>query len=90
MSFKTKIATLAIAALAVTGSIAASTQSAHAGHKGKALAAGLFGAAIVGTTIVAASQPGYGYYPHRRHCFLQPQYNIFHQFVGYQKVCRWR
>jgi hypothetical protein len=61
MSVKTKIATLAIAALAITGSIAASTQSAHAGPKGKAIAAGLVGAAIVGTTIAAASQPHYGY-----------------------------
>jgi hypothetical protein len=86
MSVKTKIATLAIAALAITGSIAASTQSAHAGPKGKLIAGGLVGAAIVGTTIAAASQPHYGYYPTRR-CYWKPHFNIFGQFDGHVRVC---
>lgn len=86
MSIRTKLATLAIAVLAVTGSIAASTQSAHAGPKGKAIAAGLVGAAIVGTTIAAASQPHY-YRPVHRHCFWKPQFNVFGQFVGHARVC---
>jgi hypothetical protein len=53
------------------------------------VAAGLLGAAIVGTTIVAATSPSYGYYPHRRHCFMKPAYNVFGGFMGYQKVCHW-
>jgi hypothetical protein len=89
MSIKTKIATLAIATLAITGSIAASTQDAHAGPKGKAIAAGLLGAAVVGTAIAASTAPGYGYgygYGHR-HCSWQPQYNVFGQWVGNARVC---
>lgn len=86
MSIKTKIATLAIAALVVTGSIAATTQSAHAGPKVNPVAAGLVGAAIVGTTIAAATQPSYGYYPVRR-CYWKPHFNIFGQFDGHVRVC---
>jgi hypothetical protein len=85
MSIKTKIATLALAALAITS---VATASANAKPK---IGPALVGAAIIGTTIAAATTPsyGYGYYPHRRHCFLQPQYNVFGGFMGYAKVCRW-
>lgn len=83
MSIKTKIATLAIAALAITS---VATTSANAKPK---IGPALVGAAIIGTTIAVASQPSYGYYPHRRHCFLQPQYNMFGGFMGYAKVCHW-
>ena len=86
MSIKTKIATVAIALVAVTGSIAATTQSAQAKPKFNPVAAGLLGAAVVGTTIVAATSPSYGYYPVRR-CSWQPQFNMFGQFVGHAKVC---
>lgn len=86
MSIKTKIATLAIAALAVT----TVATSSYAKPKINPVAAGLVGAAIVGTTIVAATQPSYGYYPRHRHCFLQPQYNMFGGFMGYAKFCEWR
>ena len=83
MSIKTKIATLAVAAIALTGSIAA----ANAGPKVNPVAAGLFGAAVIGTTIAVASQPHY-VYPHRhRHCQWKPQYNVFGQFVGHVRVC---
>jgi hypothetical protein len=85
MSIKTKIATLAIAALAITGSFAASTQDAHAGPKGKAIAAGLLGAAVVGTAIAASTASGYGY--GHRNCYWQPQYNVFGQWVGNARVC---
>ncbi|MDQ8727329.1 hypothetical protein [Bradyrhizobium sp. LHD-71] len=87
MSIKTKLATLAVAALAVTGGIAASTQTAYAGPKGKAIAAGLVGAAIVGTTFAAMSQPHY-YHP-VRHCAWKPQFNVFGQFVGHARVCHY-
>lgn len=86
MSIKTKIATLAIAALAVTGGIAATTQEAAAGPKG-ALAAGLIGAAVVGTAIAASSPSyAYGYRPHR-HCRWVNQYNAFGYYVGKARVC---
>lgn len=88
MSIKTKIATLAVAALAITGGIAASTETAHAGPKGKAIAAGLVGAAIVGTTFAAMSQPhyGYGYHP-VRHCAWKPRFNMYGHFIGHARVC---
>lgn len=88
MSIKSKIATLAIAVLAVTGSVAASTQTAHAGPKGKAIAAGLVGAAIVSSTIAAASQPHF-YRPVHRHCFWQPRFNMIGQVVDHVRVCRY-
>lgn len=87
-SLKTKIATLAVAALAITGSIAASTQAAHAGPKGKMIGAGLLGAAVVGTAIAASTAPVYAHgYPSHRHCALKPQYNVFGHFVGHARVC---
>lgn len=86
MSIKTRIATLAIAALAITGTVAASTQSAYAGPKVNPVAAGLFGAAVVGTTIIAASQPRY-YGPMRR-CGWQPQYDMFGRWAGNVRVCQ--
>jgi hypothetical protein len=83
MSIKTKIAAIALAALAITS---VATTSAFAKPK---IGPALVGAAIIGTTIAAATTPSYGYYPHHRHCFLKPQYNLFGGFMGYVKVCRW-
>lgn len=57
MSIKTKFAALALATLAVTGTIASSSQAqAKPLHWG--YGAGLVGAAVIGTAI-AASGPGY-------------------------------
>jgi len=88
MSIKTKIATLAIAALAVTGSIAATTQSAYAGPKINPVAAGVLGAVVVGSAVAAATQPQYpyGYAPMRR-CYWKPHFNMFGQYDGQIRVC---
>ena len=85
MSIKTKLAALTIAAVTV----AAATTAEAKPKIGPVVGGALLGAAIVGTTIAATTQPSYGYYPHHRHCFLKPQYNIFGHFVGYAKVCHW-
>ena len=88
MSIKTKIAALAVAALVVTGGVAATTQSAFAGgggNPGPALGVGLATGLIVGTAIAASQQPVYGY-PVRR-CYWQPQYNVFGQYIGNSRVC---
>lgn len=88
MSIKTKIAALAVATLAATGGIAATTQQAHAGPNGFGigLGVGLATAAVVGT-MAAASQPyGYAAYPVRR-CGWQPRYNVFGQYMGSVRVC---
>ena len=57
MSIKTKIAAVAVAALAATGSIASTTTSAeaHGFHPGWGIGAGLVGAAIVGSAIAATT-----------------------------------
>src|SRR6478735_3669822 len=62
MSIKTKIAAVALAALAVTGGLASTTTQAHAGGGGLGwgIGAGLIGAAVVGTAIAANSGPYYG------------------------------
>ena len=84
MSIKSKIVTLAVAAALVTGSFAAANAG---GPKINPVAAGLFGAAVIGTTIAVASQPQYGYgYPARR-CFWKPHYNMFGQFDGNVRIC---
>jgi len=57
MSIKTRIAALALATLAVTGSIASTTQ-AEAKGLGWGIGAGLVGAAVVGSAIAAND----GYY----------------------------
>ena len=54
MSIKTKFAALALATLAVTGTIASTTQ-AQAKPLGWGVGAGLVGAAIVGTAIAASA-----------------------------------
>ena len=82
MSIKTKFAALALATLAVTGSIASTTQ-AQAKPLSWGVGAGLVGAAIVGTAIAASNQPYYGY--HR--CGWVAQYNAYGQFVGNVRTC---
>ncbi|HKU07335.1 MAG TPA: hypothetical protein VJR30_14800 [Bradyrhizobium sp.] len=87
MSIKTKIAALALATLAVTGSIAATTTKAEAyplkpwGYVG----AGIATAAIVGTAIAASNDGYYGY----RRCGWAPRYNVFGQYVGSVRVCNY-
>jgi hypothetical protein len=87
MSIKTKIAAVALAALAVTGSIAATTTQANAGGGGGpgwAVGAGLVGAAIVGTAI-AASNP-YPYYGYRR-CGWVRQFDAYGNYMGRVNTC---
>jgi hypothetical protein len=84
MSIKTKIAAIAFATLAVTGSIASTTSQAEAKPLGWAIGAGIATAAIVGTAVAASNQPYYNGY-HR--CGWVAQYNAFGQFVGNVRTC---
>jgi len=87
MSIKTKIAALALATLAVTGSITASTTKAEAypinnwGYVG----AGLATAAIIGTAVAASNGPVY--YTGYRRCGLVPRYNAFGVYMYSVRVC---
>src|SRR5256884_9465973 len=62
MSIKTRIAALALAALAFTGGLASTTTQAQAGGGGLGwgIGAGLIGAAVVGSAIAANDGPYYG------------------------------
>ena len=89
MSIKTKFAAVALAALAVTGSFAATTTKAeaHPIHWGWGVGAGLATAAIVSSAVAASNGPVY--YTTYRRCGLVPQYNMFHQYVGSVRVCNY-
>jgi len=76
MSIKTKIAALAVAALAVTGSIASTTTSAEARGLGWAIV----GSAVAATT---APYPYYGY----RHCGWVRQFDAYGRYIGSVNNC---
>ena len=85
MSIKTKIAALALSALAVTGSIASTTTQAEAkGLHGWGIGAGLVGAAIVGSAI-AASNDGY-YYDGYRRCGCVRQFDAYGKHNYYNRA----
>lgn len=84
MSIKTKIGALALAAVAVTGAITATTTKAEAyplnwGYVG----AGLATAAIVGTAVAASNPYPYGYY----RCGWVAQYDAFGRYLGKVRTC---
>ena len=83
MSIKTKLAALAVAALAATGGVASTTTSAeaHGIHPGWGL--GLVGAAVVGSAIAATTPyPAYGY-----RCGWVRQYDAFGRYIGNVNTC---
>jgi hypothetical protein len=86
MSIKTKIAVLAVAALAVTGSIASTTTAAeaHGFHHGWGIGAGLVGAAVVGSAIAASNPYYYDGYPH---CGWVRQFDAFGRYIGTVRSC---
>ncbi len=65
MSIKTRIAAVALAALAVTGSIVSTTSQAEAKQPGWVwgVGAGIATAAVVGSAIAASNDPYYYGYP---------------------------
>jgi hypothetical protein len=86
MSIKSKIAALALATLAVTGSIASTTTAAEAhgfGH-GWGFGAGLLGAAIVGSAIAASND---GYYDGYRRCGWVRQFDAYGNYIGRVRSC---
>jgi hypothetical protein len=91
MSIKTRIAAAALAALAVTGGIAASTTQAEAKGLGWGIGAGIVGAAVVGGAIAANS--GYynnGYYDGGyRHCGWVRQFDGYGNYVGRVRTCNY-
>ncbi|QWG18116.1 hypothetical protein KMZ68_24755 [Bradyrhizobium sediminis] len=85
MSIKTKIAALALATLAVTGTVASTTSQAQAKPLGWGIGAGLLGAAVVGSAI-AASSNGY-YYDGYRRCGWVRQFDVYGNYMGRVRTC---
>ena len=85
MSIKTRIAALALATLAVTGTMVSTTSQAQAKPPGWVwgVGAGIATAAVVGSAIAASNDPYYGY--HR--CGWVAQYNAFGQYMGRVRTC---
>ncbi|GGI30948.1 hypothetical protein GCM10010987_61980 [Bradyrhizobium guangdongense] len=86
MSIKAKLAAFALATLAVTGSIAATTSQAEAKPLGWGwgVGAGIATAAVVGAAVAASNDPYYYGY-HR--CGWVAQYNAFGQYIGRVRTC---
>jgi hypothetical protein len=88
MSIKTKIAALAVAAVALTGGIAATTQEAHAGkfhhHHGLGIGVGL----AAGALFAAAASNAYAddYYGYRR-CGWVRQFDAYGNYIGRVRTC---
>jgi hypothetical protein len=93
MSFKTRIAAFALVALAVTGTIASTTTQAQAKGPGLGfgIAAGILGAAVVGSAIAANESRyddngyGYGY----RRCGWVRQFDAYGNYVGRVRTCNY-
>ena len=86
MSIKTRIAALALATLAVTGSIASSTTQAEARGLGWGIGAGLVGAAVVGSAIAATNN---GYYDGYRRCGWVRQFDAYGNYMGRIRTCNY-
>lgn len=88
MSIKTRIAALAVAAVALTGGVAATTQEAHAGkfhhHHGVGIGVGL----AAGALFAAAASNAYAgdYYGYRR-CGWVRQFDAYGNYIGRVRSC---
>ena len=91
MSIKTRIAAFALVALTAAGTIASSTQQAQAKGPGVGLgiAAGLVGAAVVGSAIAANEGYGYNYGYGYRRCNMVRQYDTWGNYVGRTRICNY-
>ena len=88
MSFRTKIAALALATLAVTGTIAYTTTQAEAKPFGLGwgIGASIVGAEVVGSAI--AANDGY-YYDGYRRCGWVRQFDAYGNYMGRIRTCNY-
>jgi hypothetical protein len=98
MSIKSKIAAVALVAVTAAGAMASTTQQAEARggrNVGLGIAAGLLGAAVVGSAIAASEGyygPGYTYgygggYGYR--CGWVRQFDAYGNYMGRVRTCNY-
>lgn len=86
MSIKSKIAAFALVALTAAGTMASSQQAQAKGPGiGFGIAAGVVGAAVVGSAIAANN----GYYGHGYRCGWVRQYDGYGNYVGRVRTCNY-
>jgi hypothetical protein len=90
MSIKTRIAAAAVAVLALTGGIAATTQEAQAGYRGVGIGVGvaagaLFGAALASNAYDAPVYASGGY----RRCGWVRQFDVYGNYIGRVRTCNY-
>lgn len=84
MSIKTQIAAFAVAGIALSGGLAATTQQAQAGHHGVGIGLGIATGALVGAAIASgAYADGYAY----RRCGWVRQYDAYGHYIGRVRTC---
>jgi hypothetical protein len=89
MSIKTKIAAFAVAGLALSGSLAATTPQAEAGHRGIGIGVGLAAGALFGAAVASSAYgapvyaDGYAY----RRCAWVRQFDAYGNYVGRVRTC---
>ncbi|KJC47782.1 hypothetical protein UP09_09270 [Bradyrhizobium sp. LTSP885] len=90
MSIKSRIAAIALTALAVTGTIASTTSQADAKPFGLGwgIGAGIVGAAVVGSAIAAQNSYNDGYYNDGyRRCGWVRQFDAYGNYIGRVRSC---
>ncbi len=86
MSIKSKIAAFALVALTVAGTMTSSQQAQAKGPGiGFGIAAGVVGAAVVGSAIAANN----GYYGYGYRCGWVRQYDGYGNYVGRVRTCNY-
>ena len=84
MSIRSRMAALALVALAVTGTVASTSQTEAKGF-GWGIGAGLIGAAVVGSAIAANDGYYYGY----RRCGWVRQFDAYGNYMGRVRTCNY-
>lgn len=89
MSIKTRIAALAIAALTMTGGVAATTSQAEAGYHGGGVGIGIAAGALFGAAIASSAygQPAYASDYGYRRCGWVRQFDAYGNYIGRVRSC---
>ncbi len=90
MSIKTKLAALAIAGLALSGGLAATTQQAAAvgyHHHHHGIGVGLAAGALLGAAVAGSAYAGPAYVADYRRCGWVRQFDAYGNYIGRVRTC---